>query len=77
MQGGESGAPRVGLTSTRVWPGGGKHRLVGGGKRTKANRLLSTEDSFKTYLAYMMDHLGLHVNWKKLKWTIQSKSIPF
>ena len=47
------------------------------GKRTKANRLLSTEDSFQTYLAYLMDHLGLHVNWKKLKWTIQSKSIPF
>ena len=37
------------------------------GKTTKAKRLLSTEDSFKTYLVYMMDHLRFHVNWKKLK----------
>lgn len=35
MQGGESGAPRVGLTSTRVWPGRGKHRPVGGREKER------------------------------------------
>ena len=79
---GEPGAPRVGPTSTLESGQVVENTDLGEeAKRKKAritaNRLLSTEDGFQTYLVYMMDHVRFHVNWKKLKRTIQRKSIPF